>query len=1279
MTIQLLSGFTVRVDGAGIPGEAWRSKRVRNLIRLLALAPGHRMHRDQVIDTLWSDSDLNAAANNFHQTLFAARRVLDPASPGCLLLEEGTLSLSGNVDVDAFEAAAARAKDIQDPAMYQAALAIYKGDLLPDDRYEEWTLAQREALRQLYLRRLLDLARLYGTRQEYDQGIAALQRLLTSDRSHEEAHAGLMRLYALSGQRQLALRQYQALREALKSELDVEPGPETTRLYEDIQSGRYSTRPNSSISGSKEILHQEDLPTGTVTFLFTDIEGSTPLWEKMPEAMQTAVAQHHSILRQAIETNNGQVYQVIGDAFQSVFRLATDGLRAALDAQRALRSAQWGPTGPLRVRMGLHTGPAELDDKKDAPYQVGHTLNRAARVMSAGYGGQILLSQEAADLVIRTLPEGAALKDLGDHRLKGIATPEHLYQASGPGLADDFPPLPTSLQVPNNLPHQLTTFIGREKEIDFVQALIQEQRLVMLTGAGGTGKTRLALKSAESLLDQFRDGVFLIELAPISDPDLVAQACLQTLELIHQPGIAVQAILESYLEKKHLLLILDNCEHVITACTGLVSTLLKTCPHLHILATSREILSVPGESLFRMPSLAFPDPRSLPELGVISHHEAIRLFVERAIQVSPGFTLTEENMVAVATICQRLDGIPLAIELAAARTHFLTVDQLASRLDNTFRILTGGSKAVLPRQQTLKATIDWSYDLLTAKERLLLDRLSVFAGGWTLEAAEAVCSDEIGAEASQLSLDVNDVIDLLSQLVDKSLVIASIQNGGGRYHLLETIRQYARDRLKDTGRGVEVRNRHLAYHAHLSGEAEHNLHAKKQIEWMERLDQELDNLRAALEWSFSSRIELGLKIAADLMWFWHSRALFEEEIDWLVKLLAVEAQQRGEQPLTGDRALQLARGLRTYAYHARTGYPIKGITETESLAIHQDCVAILRALGPAYRRELGISLFYLYIWERMLDQPTPIQAEMLDIFEKEHEKFYLSEYLFYSATYLHKEPDEAIDLINLAMAICRETEDLNGIIGRSLSLGEYLMYKGDYSQAEALIKESIEISRKTKTYWVEAYSYVFLANLAMARGNYTDAVQLSSEALIKYHTSNYLAQTEGPLKTLQQTTWSQGDYEASQRYGQEMIASFPGEESCEMAAYLYLGRVAISQDDLAQAEDFMMRSIRSDFWEVNTYGWEVITPHLLGWIALFRKQKKVTAAARLIGAVDSIYRQAYGGLIPRERSEYEVDLASTRAALGKDVFATAFSAGQAITLEQAVAWVAAEMQVQNER
>ena len=549
----------------------------------------------------------------------------------------------------------------------------------------------------------------------------------------------------------------------------------------------------------------DHLPSGTITFLFTDIEGSTPLWEREPKQMQMALERHHAILHESIAAHRGHVYKIIGDAFQAAFEVSSQAILAALIAQRALAAEVWPTSTPLRVRMGLHVGHAQAQGED---YTTTHTLNRVARIMSAAHGGQILLSEAVVELIRDDLPTGLSLRDMGHHHLKGLTHLEHIFQVVVPDLSANFPPLNTLNVAANNLPTQLTTFIGRETEVAEVKRLLSGSRLTTLTGSGGCGKTRLSIQVASEMQTGYPNGVWLVELAPVADPALVpltVVAVLGPMDDGHRPALE---ILTDFIHVKTLLLVLDNCEHVIDACAQLSEALLRACPKLGILASSREALGIAGESSYRVPSLAVPEPGQLPPLETLARLGAVRLFVERAALARPGFALTAQNAPAIAQICQRLDGIPLAIELAAARVRALSAEEINARLDDRFRLLTGGSRTALPRQQTLRALIDWSYSLLSEPERLLFKRLAVFVGGWTLAAAEQVCSDN--------SLDPATVLDTLSRLVDKSLVVAEEAASETRYSRLETIRQYSREKFAETDEVAVVRDRHLAYYVQFS-------------------------------------------------------------------------------------------------------------------------------------------------------------------------------------------------------------------------------------------------------------------------------------------------------------------------------------------------------------------------------------------------------------------------------------------------------------------------------
>lgn len=583
------------------------------------------------------------------------------------------------------------------------------------------------------------------------------------------------------------------------------------------------------------------LPGGTVTFLFTDIEGSTSLWEKHPGLMAESLQVHNDILCRAIEGNGGVVFRFVGDAIYAAFPTAPQALSAAVHGQRELACAEWNELDALRVRMGIHTGEAIPNEAGDYD---SHTMNRVARVMSAGHGGQILLSDVSAKLCERNLPEGIDLLDQGRHRLKGLTWLEHLYQVCGSGLVKEFPPLNTLDLYPHNLPLQLTSFLGREKEITRVRDLINDNRLVTLTGPGGVGKTRLSLEVAFQALEDFPDGAWFVELAVIREPEALPLAVAKAIGLQDKKNVITPDILLNYLNGKKALIILDNCEHLVESCAAFAEMLLTRISGVSILVTSRESFQMQGEAVYIVPSLNFPRPGQLLVFENIKSYEAVRLFEERARTVHNDFQLSQQNAGSVARICQHLDGIPLAIELAAARANTLTIDQIADRLADVFGLLNSGRRTSLPRHKTLLAAIRWSYDLLNHKERSLLCRLSVFIGGWSLNAAEEVCSGN--------GLSRGDVFDLLCSLINKSMVVVQQSQAEElRYSLLETIRRYAEEELLEVGQSDWAARQHFEYFL-VEAEENNNLlqgsTALKAFMWFVR---EQPNLQAARKWAES--------------------------------------------------------------------------------------------------------------------------------------------------------------------------------------------------------------------------------------------------------------------------------------------------------------------------------------------------------------------------------------------------------------------------------------------
>ena len=602
-------------------------------------------------------------------------------------------------------------------------------------------------------------------------------------------------------------------------------------------------------------------PSAVTTLLFTDIEGSARLWVQEPERAPLAVARHDALVQAAVEEHHGTVVKMTGGGVYAAFEDPLEAIAATLQLQEALADPKATNGVGLRVRCGVHLGVVE---RRDNDY-FGSPVNRAARIMGTAHGGQVLLSQVVADLVRDRLPGGVALRDLGSVRLPDLASPERIYQVVHPLLRQDFPALRSLESTPNNLPQQATAFIGREREIADVKKALLTARLLTMQGAGGIGKTRLSLQVAADVLEDYPDGVWFVELAPLTDERLVPQAVASALGVKEEAGRHVAEALVKHVADRRLLLVLDNCEHVVQACANLARQLLRSGPHVRILASSREPLRVSGEASFPVPALAVPALQDPVAVEALPQYPAVRLFVDRATAARPSFRLTEHNARAVAEICRHLDGIPLAIELAAARVRALSVENIAARLDDRFHLLTGGDRTALPRQQTLRALIDWSYDLLTGKEQILFRRLAVFTGGWTLEAVEAVCS---GGDVGE-----GEVLGLLADLVDKSLVM--IEPEGGRYRLLETVRQYADERSTQSGESDATRSRHLAFFLAFAETVAPQLLGPEQATGLQWLDLERENILSAHGWCLRKEggAEQDYRLVHAIKHYWFMRGL----------------------------------------------------------------------------------------------------------------------------------------------------------------------------------------------------------------------------------------------------------------------------------------------------------------------------------------------------------------------------------------------------------------------
>ncbi len=819
------------------------------------------------------------------------------------------------------------------------------------------------------------------------------------------------------------------------------------------------------------------LRTGTVTFLFTDIEGSTDLLQRLGDAgYARAQTDQHRLLRAAFAAGGGHEIETQGDAFLVAFQSARDAVATAVAGQRAIHAHEWPDGAGLRVRMGLHTSEAA----SGTGGYVGLGIHKAARICSAGWGGQILISDTTADVLENDLPAGLSLQDLGEYRLKDLQRRERILQILHADLPADFPSLRTLDHLPNNLPQQLTSFVGRGREMDEAKRLLSTTRLLTLTGSGGCGKTRLALQVAADLVDAFDDGVWLVELAPLSDPALVAQTVASALRVREQPTRPLIATLADHLLPKDLFLVLDNCEHLIASCAHLAETLLRACPDLRILATSREPLGIPGETTYRVPSLPMPDLLRLPPLERLTQYEAVRLFIERAAAAKPDFAVTNRNAPSVAQICHRLDGIPLAIELAAALVRVLPVHQIAARLDDRFRLLTGGGRTALPHQQTLRATMDWSYDLLPEKGQALLRRLSGFAGGWTLEAAETVC----GADG----LEPFEVLNLLTVVVDKSLVMV-VDEGAAtevRYWLQETVREYATGRLRDVGEEPALRRRRRDFFRAFAERAESELRGVGQTAWLDRLKTEVDNLRAALEWS---RRDPGggdemLLLAGSLWWFWFTQGTLNEGSAWLQAALQASSPAPSHAragALYGAGAIAWLQGdMRRAAALAGEALGVCRTLDDRLGIVYSLCIlGVIPLLQGEYERAAG-----------MFEESLAICREL----ERDWETATVLSLLGWVARY-QGEFDRAAALCAESLAVFRSIGDKWGVALVLSHLGSARGRLGHTAMARALLEESVTLSRDLVNRPQLAVSLHELARVALVEGRGEHAAELEREAL----------------------------------------------------------------------------------------------------------------------------------------------------------------------------------------
>ena len=947
-----------------------------------------------------------------------------------------------------------------------------------------------------------------------------------------------------------------------------------------------------------------NLPTGTVTFLFTDIQGSTKLAQQYPDRWESLRARHHTILQSAMEMFNGYVFQIIGDAFCVAFHTASDGLSAALEAQRKLQNEDWGDT-PIKVRMGIHTGEAKTHNNE---YHAYLAMSLVQRLMSAGHGGQILLSNATENLLRGQMPNDVTLRDMGEHKFKDVTQPVRVFQVIAANLKSDFPALRALDVFPNNLPNQLTSFIGRKKELDDVKKLLQEGRMLTLIGPGGTGKTRLSIQIAGESLMHYPDGVWLVELAPILDPLLVPRIIAIAVGLREEPQRSAIEMLCDYLREKRLLIILDNCEHLVDTCAQVADKILHAAKSVRILASSREALGIAGEVTYRVPSLGLPDVNHLPPVESLSQYEAVRLFIDRATSADPTFAVTNDSAPALAQICHRLDGIPLAIELAAAKIRVLNAEQIAKRLDDRFRLLTGGSRTALERHQTLRATIDWSYNLLPPSEQTLFRRLSIFVNGWTLEAAEYICSDP--------SVKSDDVLELLEHLINKSMVSNQGTQHETRYGVLETMRQYANEKLAESGESDGLRDTHLDYFLKLAEEAEPKLHSAEQLIWFSRLESEHDNLRAALEWAKGDdRFEMGLRLGAALYQFWEDRGDWSEGYLHLVSLLKNALQEK-----TAARA----KALVIAGYFAqRCGY----VDEMHSL--FEEGIQTMRELREEGKRLLGfaLSLYANALVDRDLVRARALIEEGIEASRKQGDLLDLA-YGFFTAGMISRRMSDfaaARSAQEASMVLYKQMGDMRMYAHLLSNLGWTHHWAGNLQQAKECFDQSMKLARDTGNKLSEANSMPGRGDLARRLGDYEESNTFLQKGLAFFGKMGTAHQ--GLVNTLN-----------------------------------YLGLLELTRGNLREAREYLHTGVVA----AKKGNLRFFIRHLFDSLAYLAAVTDPLRAAQLFGAAETLREQLGIQHFPVERDEYQKYIALARSQVDEVSWNAAWEKGKAMSLEQAL-------------